>query len=155
MRSNDANDHPSPIQVRDMERGMLRDSTLQAVLRGAARMGVNGDCGVMEAVILQAPQTGLTGDDYRGMFPGCNIVHDHSLLPSKPLRGNLKKLSAIVQRRQEAGETCLSDSSLYSELAVTQNNYAKLKAKAAWGVWLTANGWRKVRLAGGVTGLRR
>lgn len=155
MRSNDANDHPSPVQVRDMERGMLRDSTLQAVLRGAARMGVSGDCGVMEAVILQAPQTGLTGDDYRGMFPGCNIVHDHSLLPTKPLRGNLKKLAAIIQRRQEGGETYLADSSLYGELAVTQNNYAKLKAKPAWGVWLMANGWRKVRLAGGVTGLRR
>ena len=155
MRSNDANDHPSRDQVYDMERGMLRDSTLQAVLRGAARMGVNGDCGVMEAVVLQASQTGLTGNDFRGMFPGCTIVHDHSLLGSKPLRGNLKRLGAIVLHRQEGGETCLTDLSLYGELAVTQNNYAKLKAKPAWGAWLMANGWWKVRLAGGVTGLQR
>ena len=93
MNSAAAADHPSVEQVKAMERGALRDSTLQAVLRGAARMGVDGDCGRQEVVIPQAPQTGLTDADLAGMFPGCRIVRDVTLMPLKPLRGNLLKLS--------------------------------------------------------------
>ena len=60
-------------------------------------MGIKGDCGLMEAVIPQAATTGLTEEDYRGMFPDCNIVVDRVLAGLKPLKGNLRKLAAIDQ----------------------------------------------------------
>ena len=155
MNTNDPSDHPTPDQVKQMERGMLRDSTLQAVLRGAARMGIKGDCGVMEAVIPQAATTGLTEEDYRGMFPECNIVVDRVLAGLKTLKGNLGKLAAIVTRRQAAGEKLLSDQSLYGELGMTKNNWVPLKAKPEWASWVVANGWIRGKLPGGLVGLRR
>lgn len=155
MNTTAAADHPSADQVKEMERGALRDSTLQAVLRGAARMGVDGDCGVMEAVIPQAPQTGLTDADLRGMFPGCRIVRDVTWMPPKPLKGNLKRLAETVQRRLEAGDREMADTSLYGEMGVTKNNYGKLKAKPEWIAWLGVMGLHQAKLGGGLIGLRR
>lgn len=112
MRTADPSDHPSPEQVEAMRLGMLRDSTLQAILRGNARLSVEGDCGPMEALIFQTRQTGLSDADYRGMFPGVVLVEDRAMLPMKPLKGNLRRLAEIVQRRLEAGETETTDASL-------------------------------------------
>ena len=50
-------EHPTEDQIKDMQRGMLMDATLQALLRGNARNGVDGDCGVMEVVIPQSRRT--------------------------------------------------------------------------------------------------
>lgn len=155
MHTNDPKDHPSTEQVKQFERGMLRDSTMQALLRGAARMGVSGDCGVMEAIIPQAATTGLTEADYRGMFPGVNFVSDRTLAGLKPLKGNLLKLSVIVLRRLSEGETRLSDLSLYGELGMAQRNWAVLKAKPDWAAWVVANGLLRGRLPGGLVGIRR
>lgn len=155
MNTEEAKDHPTADQVRDMGRGMLRDSTLQAVLRGAARTGLNGDCGRQEVVIPQAPQTGLTKADYQGMFPGVRIIQDTSLLPARPLKGNLKRLAAEVQRRQGEGAKEITDASLYAELGISQGNYGKLKRKPEWAAWLSASGWHQAKLAKGAMGLRR
>lgn len=118
-------------------------------------MGIKGDCGLMEAVIPQAATTGLTEEDYRGMFPECNIVVDRVLAGLKTLKGNLGKLAAIVTRRQAAGEKLLSDQSLYGELGMTKNNWVPLKAKPEWASWVVANGWIRGKLPGGLVGLRR
>lgn len=155
MNTEDADDHPTADQVKDMGRGMLRDSTLQAVLRGAARQGRNGDCGRQEVVIPQAPQTGLSDADYQAMFPGCHIIRDLSLMDPRPLKGNLAKLAAAVQARQEAGEREITDGSLCGDLGMDRANYRKLSRKPEWSSWLSSAGWHKAKLPGGVVGLRR
>ena len=155
MHTNDPKDHPTTEQVKQFERGMLRDSTMQALLRGAARMGVNGDCGVMEAVIPQSGQTGLKESDFRGMFPGVNLIDDRVLAGLKPLKGNLGRLAMIVMRRLAEGETRLSDMSLYGELGMAQPTFGKLKAKPEWASWVVANGLVRGKLPGGLIGLRR
>lgn len=155
MNTNDAADHPTADQVREMERGMLRDSTLQAVLRGAARTGVDGDCGRQEVVLPQAAQTGLTDADLHGMFPGCRIVRDLTLMPTKPLKGNLLKLSMAVIERLEAGDREMTDASLYGALGIAKGNYANLKAKPEWVAWLASVGLHQAKLGGGMIGLRK
>jgi hypothetical protein len=52
-------EHPTEEQINDMQRGMLMDATLQALLRGNARNGVDGDCGLMEVIIPQSKRNGL------------------------------------------------------------------------------------------------
>lgn len=155
MKSDATEDHPTGDQVVTMRRGMLRDSTLQAVLRGHARMGDDGDCGAQEVIIPQAAQTGHTDADFQGMFPECIVVRDLTLMPLKPLRGKLLEMSQAVFRRQEAGLNEIADPSIYSELGMTRQAYAKLKRKEAWGAWLASIGWHQAKLGGGVMGLRR
>ena len=117
---------PTADQAKAMQLGMLMDATLQALLRGNARVSDGGDCGQMEAVIPQTKQTGLSKQDYRRMFPDVNLVDDVVLMPPKPLKGRLKDLAAIIGRRLEAGETEISNPSLYEELGMDQRNFAKL-----------------------------
>jgi hypothetical protein len=83
-------EHPSEDQIKDMQRGMLMDATLQAILRGNARIGMDGDCGQMEVIIPRSKQSGLSDADYQSMFPGVIIVHDRDLMPQQPLKGRLK-----------------------------------------------------------------
>lgn len=128
---------------------------MQAVLRGAARMGVDGDCGRQEVVIPQAPQTGLTDADLTGMFPGCRIVRDVTLMPLKPLKGNLLKLSQAVLQRHQAGDTEITDPSIYGPLGMGRADYGKLKRKEEWAAWLASLGWFQAKLQGGFMGLRR
>src|SRR5690242_12643732 len=97
-------EHPTDDQIKAMQVGMLMDSTLQALLRGNARVSVGGDCGTMEAIIPQIRQTGIPLDGYRRMFPGVNLVEDTVLLPPKPLKGRLADLAAVVVRRLAGGE---------------------------------------------------
>ena len=69
-------EHPTEAQIAETQQGMLMDCTLQALLRGNAQMGADGDCGVMEAAIPQTKQTGLSDADYWRMFPGAILVND-------------------------------------------------------------------------------
>ena len=45
-------EHPTEVQIGEMQDGMLKDATLQALLRGNARMGANGDCGWKSRCLL-------------------------------------------------------------------------------------------------------
>ncbi len=155
MNTEAAEDHPTAEQVKVMDRGMLRDSTLQAVLRGAARTGVDGDCARQEVVIPARPQTGLTDAEYLAMFPGCVIVRDTTLLPLKPLKGRLKRMAEAVAQRQETGEEEITDASLYGALNIGKTAYAALKKKPEWTAWHMSQGWHKARLSGRQAGLRR
>ena len=137
-----------------MRIGMLRDSTLQAILRGNARMGVGGDCGAMEAVIPQTRQTGLSDDDYRGMFPGAVIVTDKTLMPAKPLRGRLQKMAELVTARLGAGDHEISNPSIYEPLGIDRRDFAKLVKKSEWQEWVAALGLAPRPLRGNVMGLR-
>lgn len=148
-------DRPSPEQVDDMRRGMLRDSTFQAILRGNARKALKGDCGITEVVIYQTAQTGLSKTEYAGMFPGVKIVREDSLLPQKPLRGNALKLSEIITGLREAGKVELRDPDLRKEMGMMSlPNYRKLTSRDDYEAWLSSTGWEKARLTGGVNGLR-
>lgn len=154
MRTADPADHPSEEQVNQMRIGMLRDTTMQALLRGHARMGVDGDCGEMEAVIPQVRQTGLTDADWRGMFPEAKIVGDRTLLPMKPLKGRLKALGEIVARRLAPGEKEMSNTSLYEEMRMAQPNFAVLAKKPEWQAHIARLGLNPQKLPGKVMGLR-
>lgn len=155
MRTNDPSEHPTPDQVEEMRTGMLRDATMQAILRGNARMGVNGDCGHMEAVVPQVKQTGLSEADYLGMFPGVVLTTDATLLPAKPLKGKLKVLSEIVARRLAGGFEEMTNQSLYEEIGVTRQDFAKLVKRPEWQSWIAAMGLHPEQLKGRIMGLRR
>jgi hypothetical protein len=146
--------HPTEDQIKAVQDGMLMDATLQALLRGNARIGVDGDCGVMEAVIPQTRQTGLSYRQYRTMFPEVNVVADTVLLPPVPLKGRLKDLAEIVFRRLEAGETVLTNPSLYDELGMQRPNFAALIKKPEWQAYVAQLGLVPQRLKGNVMGLR-
>ena len=148
-------ERPDATDVEDMRLGMLKDATLQAILRGNARMGVDGDCGFMEVVIPQTKQTGLSANDYVAMFPGVSIEDDRVLIPPKPLKGRLRQLQRIVDRRILAGETELSNPSLYAEMAMRQPNFAKLVRNPEWQAYCAAAGLRPMRLKGSLMGLRK
>ena len=153
MQSNE--DQPGALDVAArMRAGQLRDSTLQAVLRGKARLGIDGDCGPMEVVILQSHQTGLREQDLRGMFPGVNLIDGSYLLPSKPLTGKALELSKIVARRLAAGETEMTNVSLYSELEMKKQGFGKLVARPVWQAWIAARGLNSQPLHGNNMGLR-
>jgi len=155
MRTSDPADHPSEEEVEDMRVGMLRDATLQAILRGHARKSTDGDCGVMEVVIPQSRQTGLSDAVYRGMFPGVVLVNDRLLMPAKPLRGKLKALSDIVSRRLGAGEREMTNPSLALELGMTRQDFGALVKKLEWQAWVAALGLQPCPLKGRVMGLRQ
>lgn len=155
MKTEDAKDHPTSKDVWEMERGMLRDSTLQAILRGAARIGVDGDCEPQEVVIPASPQTGLTDDDYFSMFPGCKVEHDLTLRPLQPLTGNPKRLFEVIMTRQAKGETEVDGVSIYTHLGMSSAIYSKTKDHQTLLAWLTGHGWLPQNLKGNRKGFRR
>ena len=155
MSTNNPEDHPTLVEVEAMRRGMLRDSTLQAILRGHARKSAGGDCGVMTAVVPQVRQTGLSETDYMQMFPGVSIVADASLLPAKPLRGKLKELSGRVLARMAAGENQMEYPELGRELGMEAANFRDLVKKPEWHAWAASVGLAACRFKGRTTGLRR
>lgn len=155
MRTSDPSDHPTEEDVADMRLGMLRDATLQAILRGHARKAIDGDCGTMEVVIPQSRQTGLSDEDYRGMFPDVTLTGDRLLMPAKPLKGKLKALSEIVTRRLNEGEREISNPTLAKELGMAQPNFSALVKKPEWQAWVAAMGLQPGPLKGRVMGLRR
>jgi hypothetical protein len=145
---------PTDDQAKAMQLGMLMDSTLQALLRGHARVSVAGDCGEMEAVIPQTKQTGIPLDRYRRMFPQAKIVQDTVLMPPRPLKGRLADLAAIIARRLAAGETEMTNPSLYAELGINRSNFGRLVRKPEWQAYIAHLGLRAQKLAGNVMGLR-
>ncbi len=155
MQTSSATDHPTTDQVDEMRAGMLRDSTLQAILRGNARKAADGDCGQMEAAIFQSPMAGLSDDDYRNMFPGASIVRDPSLLPAKPLRGRLKRLAALVVAQLDAGAVTLFYAALAPAMGMDARELRRLTTKSQWLAWLKASGLVPCKLDGGRNGVRR
>jgi hypothetical protein len=147
-------EHPTNGQIEAMRRGMLMDSTLQAILRGNARLGLNGDCGHCEVVIPQTKQTGLREADYRVMFPEAGIERDNVLMPPRPLRGHRKHLSEIVARRLQAGETELSNPSLCAEMSISKQQLSALVKHPDWQAYVVALGLQPTRLPGRTAGLR-
>ena len=109
----------------------------------------------MTAVIPQVRQTGLADADYAQMFPGVVVVEDASLLPAKPLRGKLKKLSGIVLARMAAGENEMVYPELGRDLDMEAKNFRDLVKKPEWQTWLASVGLAPCRLKGRTTGLRR
>ena len=155
MRTSDPSDHPTEEDVADMRLGMLRDATLQAILRGHARKAIDGDCGPMEVVIPQSRQTGLSEADYRGMFPGVVLIDDRLLMPAKPLKGKLKALSEIVTRRLGEGEREIPNPTLAEELGMERQNFGALVKKPEWQAWVAAMGLQPAPLKGRIMGLRK
>src|SRR6185312_2873381 len=148
------NTQPTDDQVKAMQVGMLMASTLQALLRGNARMGVDGDCGEMEAVVPQTKQTGLSLADYRRMFPDVRITEDAALLPPKPLKGRLKDLDAIVVRRLAAGDREMTNASLAVELGMADRDFRRLVQKPEWQARRAQLGLNPQQLGGRMMGLR-
>jgi hypothetical protein len=148
------NEQPTEEQIRDVQRGLLMDSTLQALLRGNARQGEGGDCGVMEAVVFQTKIAGLSEAEYQKCFPEVNLVHDRVLMPEKKLGGRLDDLKAIIERRLAAGETEMTNPSLYDELKMAQPNFTRLVTRPEWQSYVAALGLRPQRLPGRMSGLR-
>ena len=146
--------HPTTDQIKDMREGMLMDSTLQALLRGHARVSVGGDCGVMEAVVPQTTQTGLSRLAYASMFPGAHIVLDNLLLPARPLRGRLKALDTIVVRRLRAGEREMTNGSICSEMRMSDRNFRALVQRPEWQERRAQLGLNPQKLTGRKMGLR-
>jgi hypothetical protein len=125
---------PTSTDVSDMRDGLLMDATLQAILRGHARMGSGGRCGDCEVVVFQTRQKGLTDEQWRKMFPEVVLMHDKVLAPRVPLKGRLLELATIVERRLAAGETEISYPSLYEEMRMEKSNFARLIKSDAWQV---------------------
>ena len=155
MKTIDQRDHPTALQVLDMERGMLRDSTMQAVLRGAARTGVGGDCARQEVVIPAYPQKGLNDADYYQMFPGCTVVQDLSLRPLPKLKGNPKHIFDVIMTYQAEEKTEIDGASIYKTLKMSETVYGKTKGNDVLLAWLANNLWFPQRLKGNRRGFRR
>jgi hypothetical protein len=147
-------EHPTEDQIRAMHRGMLMDATLQAVLRGNARNGEDGDCGVMEVIIPQSKQNGLSERECHAMFPEAVIIRDRVLMPEKALPGRLKDLAVIVERRLAAGETEMTNLSLYEEMGMQRQNFSKLVRRPEWQAHVAALGLQPQPLKGRAMGLR-
>jgi len=146
---------PTEDQIKAMQAGMLMDSTLQALLRGNARVAVGGDCGTMEAVIPQTKQTGISPTDYRRMFPGVSILEDTTLLPPRPLKGRLTDLDAIVVRRLADGDTEMTNQSLWEELGMKKPNFLALVKRPEWQARRAQLGLNLQQLSGRMMGLRQ
>jgi hypothetical protein len=108
----------------------------------------------MEAVIPQTKQTGISLAVYRRMFPGVSIVEDTVLMPPRPLKGRLADLAEIVVRRLEAGETEMTNLSLYEELGMAKGNFGKLVTRPEWQAYVAQLGLNPQRLPGRMMGLR-
>src|SRR4029077_532959 len=124
LKMNLRDQHPTDDQIDETQKGMLLDSTLQAILRGNARMAVAGDCGAMEVVIPQTKQTGLSDKEYQRIFPKCKLVNDTVLMPLKELKGNLKRLADRVMKLRENGLTEIPNSLIYESLGIDRMAFA-------------------------------
>jgi hypothetical protein len=145
---------PTANDVREMRDGMLMDATLQAILRGHARMGSGGRCGECEVVVFQTKQKGLSDKQWRKMFPDVDLIHDKVLAPEVPLRGRLPELAVIVERRLAADETELAYPSLYEEMGMEKANFHRMVKNDAWQAHIKNLGLASCALKGNVQGLR-
>jgi hypothetical protein len=147
-------DHPTEQQINDMARSMLKESTLQALLRGQARLNVGGDCGQQEAVIFQSFQSGLTVDEYKLMFPGASVVVDQTLAPEKPLKGKVKQLADIVSDLLGGGMAEVTNEDLSGSLRMAPSDFRKLVKRPDWQEWVQSRGLQPGMLKGRKMGLR-
>lgn len=154
MMTADPDDHPAKDDISALRDARLRDSVLQAVLRGAARKGRDGDCGEMETVIVQTTQTGLSVADYAGMFPGCRITTDQTLMGRKDLTGRLAELAAAVRASLERGDTEIAYSELRDCLAMDAAQFRRLTNDPRWSAHLDEIDVIPARLSGRRQGLR-
>eukprot|EP01037_Dinobryon_pediforme_P005769 gene5768-5832_t len=154
MHTESPGDHPTPDQVRAVARGKLRDSVLQAVLRGAARKGNDGDCGDCEVVIPQTTQTGLSLDDYRVMFPGVSLVADTELLPRKVLKGKLGTLFKAVAEVLEQGHREIANQALRATLGMSKAAFNRLLKHPDWKAAMVHLEVVPQMLGGGLKGMR-
>lgn len=154
MNTANPDDHPTTGQINAIRDGNLRDSTLQAILRGAARKGVHGDCGTCEVVIPQTKQTGLSLEDYEGMFPGSVIQTDTSLMPRKALRGRVAELEGIILGLQNAGHREFPNSALRETMKLDEGSFRRLVRHSDWKMAMGWHGLVPQRLTGGLSGMR-
>ena len=156
MQTAEPSDHPTDKQVEEMQRGMLRDSTLQALLRGNARQDRDGDCGPMVAVIPQAKHMGLTDEELCGMFPGVRIERDLSLLPPPKLKANLRDMERAVTAQIVEGVQMIPYPALRVAAGVKDAaNFGKLIRKPEWKAFIASMGLEARTLHGRTMGLVR
>ena len=154
MHTEAPGDHPTPDQVRAVARGRLRDSVLQAVLRGAARKGVDGDCGVCEVVIPQTTQTGLSQGDYEAMFPGVTLTADTVLLPRKVLKGKVGELERAVIKLLNEGHREIANKTLRDILGLPKAAFNRLLKHPDWRAAMVHLEVVPQMLAGRLMGMR-
>ena len=82
------------------------------------------------------------------------LTTDTMLLPPKPLKGRLRDLDAIVVRRLEAGETEMTNASLYGEIGMLDRNFRALVQKPEWHARRAQLGLNPQQLSGRMMGLR-
>ena len=145
---------PVETDIAEMRDGMLMDATLQAILRGHGRMGAYGECGECHVVVVQTHQKGLTAEQYRRMFPGVVLTRDRTLAPERQLKGRMKQLGELVQKRLADGETELSNPSLYEALRMTKGYFGRLVTKPEWKAFIVQLGLSPQMLPGRMAGLR-
>lgn len=155
MDTLDPADHPTDQQVEAMRIGMLRDSTMQALLRGNARNGANGDCGEMEAVVVQAPQHGLGEDDWAGMFPGALYGIDYTLMPQIVLKGRTKDLADHVLGCLDLGLPDIPLAPIRAGMGMARQDFGKLLKRPDWKAWARAQGLSQVTRPGNALALVR
>jgi hypothetical protein len=63
------------------------------------------------------------------MFPEAVVVLDRELMPEEALPGRLKDLAGIIEGRLDAGETEMSNQSLYEELRMSKQQFGALVKK--------------------------
>jgi hypothetical protein len=148
-----------PESIREFREGSLMDHTLQAILRGHARMGNNGGCGQCEVVVVSSKRHGISDAGWRRMFPNVTLVEDTTLTPkAEELMGKLGALAEHVLRRAGAGETEIRYADIYEhDLSMKQPNFARLlqENRTQWDAWVAANGFTECRLRGSAKGLRK
>ena len=118
-------------------------------------MGTNGNCGECEVVVVQTKRHGLRADQWHRMFPQAKLVEDTVLMPERPLKRRLKELAEIVVRRLAAGETEISNQSLYEQMDMDRSNFGALVKKPEWQAYITQLGLNPEPLKGRAMGLRK
>lgn len=154
MHTLDPADNPTEEQVAAMAKAMLRESTVQGLLRGHARMGVDGDCGECIAVVVGHPQSGHSDAEWRSMFPGVKLVDDVANGPM-PLKGRLGELASLVERLFAEGAREVSNATMMRALGMSKGNFSTLVKKPEWQRWITSKGIYPGYLKGKQMGLRR
>jgi hypothetical protein len=142
MKMQTAEDQPEKDAVEAMRRAMLRDSTLQAILRGNARKAVQGDCGPMTVVIPQVLSSGLSEAEYRGMFPDVDLTLERGLTPAKPLKGRVLELTQAILLRIDRGEATIPESSLRHDLQMdgSKKDFRAIIKRGDFQHWAEATG---------------
>ena len=153
MRTTALEDHPTKADVKAMEAGMLRDAVHQALLRGAARVGVEGDCGNMDALIFQAPQRGIPIEDYRAMFPSVAVDADKAQTAGSPLKGRLGELGALITRLLNEDRKAIPAGMLRGALNMEEKNFTKLRKRPEWMAWMAQKGLQYGPLQGRAWGI--